>query len=142
MIVHDLVGTEDNPAYRILEAQNLIRQYDFTHSIYQAANSLNQHGLSQEKLKALNFHGIACLHGFAGQYRPHDVVITNALHRPPPFQQVNELMIAFISETNHLWARIEPITLAAFVLWRLNWIHPFVNGNGRTARVTRIDQTK
>ncbi|MBV9180292.1 MAG: Fic family protein [Acidobacteria bacterium] len=24
--------------------------------------------------------------------------------------------------------------LAAYVMWRLNWIHPFVNGNGRTTR--------
>jgi Fic family protein len=24
--------------------------------------------------------------------------------------------------------------LAAFVLWRLNWIHPFTDGNGRTSR--------
>ena len=24
--------------------------------------------------------------------------------------------------------------LAAYVLWRLNWIHPFADGNGRTAR--------
>ena len=25
--------------------------------------------------------------------------------------------------------------LATYALWRLNWIHPFVNGNGRTARI-------
>ncbi len=24
--------------------------------------------------------------------------------------------------------------MAAYGLWRLNWIHPFVEGNGRTAR--------
>ncbi len=28
------------------------------------------------------------------------------------------------------------MNLAAYVLWRLNHIHHFVNGNGRTARVT------
>ena len=27
-----------------------------------------------------------------------------------------------------------PTTLPAYALWRLNWIHPFVEGNGRTAR--------
>jgi Fic family protein len=26
------------------------------------------------------------------------------------------------------------IHLSAYVLWRLNWIHPFDDGNGRTAR--------
>ena len=25
--------------------------------------------------------------------------------------------------------------LAAYVMWRHNWIHPFVDGNGRTSRV-------
>jgi Fic family protein len=27
-----------------------------------------------------------------------------------------------------------PTWLAGYALWRLNWIHPFVEGNGRTAR--------
>src|ERR1039458_10228474 len=27
-----------------------------------------------------------------------------------------------------------PTTLAAYALWRLNFIHPFIEGNGRTAR--------
>jgi len=30
-----------------------------------------------------------------------------------------------------IWSLTE---LAAYGLWRLNWIHPFVEGNGRTAR--------
>jgi hypothetical protein len=28
------------------------------------------------------------------------------------------------------------IHLAAYLMWRLNWIHPFADGNGRTARMT------
>jgi prophage maintenance system killer protein len=32
-------------------------------------------------------------------------------------------------------ARVEvAVHRAAFLLWRLNWIHPFEDGNGRTAR--------
>ena len=27
-----------------------------------------------------------------------------------------------------------PIHVAAYLMWRLNWIHPFLEGNGRTAR--------
>jgi hypothetical protein len=30
--------------------------------------------------------------------------------------------------------QVVPTELAAYGLWRLNWIHPFVEGNGRTAR--------
>jgi Fic family protein len=28
-----------------------------------------------------------------------------------------------------------PIHLAAYCMWRLNWIHPFADGNGRTSRM-------
>ncbi len=27
-----------------------------------------------------------------------------------------------------------PVHLAAYLMWRINWIHPFFGGNGRTAR--------
>jgi len=30
--------------------------------------------------------------------------------------------------------RDDAVVVAAYVLWRLNYIHPFINGNGRTAR--------
>ena len=35
---------------------------------------------------------------------------------------------------NDTWAEKSPLHLAAFVMWRVNWIHPFTDGNGRTAR--------
>jgi Fic family protein len=44
-------------------------------------------------------------------------------------------------ETEHLcdyvndnWSTKSALHLSAYVLWRLNWIHPFADGNGRTAR--------
>jgi Fic family protein len=27
-----------------------------------------------------------------------------------------------------------PVHLAAYLMWRINWIHPFFGGNGRTSR--------
>lgn len=41
----------------------------------------------------------------------------------------------FVDEVNRHWEQTDPVYLASFVLWKLNAIHPFVNGNGRTARV-------
>lgn len=32
------------------------------------------------------------------------------------------------------WHTATPIHLASYVMWRLNWIHPFPDGNGRTSR--------
>src|SRR6185437_14262144 len=35
---------------------------------------------------------------------------------------------------NEHWESATAIHLAAYVMWRLNWVHPFVDGNGRTSR--------
>ena len=35
---------------------------------------------------------------------------------------------------NQKWNSLLPADLAAYVMWRINWIHPFFGGNGRTAR--------
>lgn len=39
-----------------------------------------------------------------------------------------------INVVNRSWEASDPFGLAAFVLWKLNAIHPFIQGNGRTAR--------
>jgi Fic family protein len=43
-------------------------------------------------------------------------------------------MDQFISTAHENWYVWKTTELAAYVLWRLNWIHPFIEGNGRTAR--------
>lgn len=40
----------------------------------------------------------------------------------------------FVNLVNRNWEQSDPVFLATFVLWRLNNVHPFINGNGRTAR--------
>nr|WP_280527191.1 Fic family protein [Cupriavidus plantarum] len=88
--------------------------------------------LSSQVLKALNYHAIACLHAYAGEFRPCQVVVGN--HMPPPEYRVQALMDDFVNQVNRNIETADPVALAAWVLWRLNWIHPFINGNGRTAR--------
>lgn len=39
--------------------------------------------------------------------------------------------VSNIQENWYVWSRTE---LAAYGLWRMNWVHPFIEGNGRTAR--------
>ncbi len=44
-------------------------------------------------------------------------------------------MDRFFSLIHENWDVLEhPTLLPAYALWRLNWIHPFVEGNGRTPR--------
>lgn len=132
MILYDILGTEDHPTYRRLELDNLARQYDFLRSVITAAIDSNHRRLSPEIIAALNYHAIACLHAHAGADRPHDVHVGE--YHPPQYQGVPQLMAEFIDEVNNMWEQADAISLASYCLWRLNHIHPFVNGNGRTAR--------
>lgn len=132
MILKELVGEEAHPLYRKLEAENGTRQYDFLRSMVEASLAAGRPFLSQQVLKALNFHAIACLDIAAGEFRPCQVEVGN--HMPPPHYRVQALMDDFVNYVNRIWETADPVALVAFVLWRLNYIHPFVNGNGRTAR--------
>lgn len=125
---------EDHQAYQNLSVSNLNRQYDFLRSVVQAALEVEKPFLSQVVIKALNFQAITCLHTNAGEYRPCEVKVGE--YKPPQHFRVQALMDDFVNMVNRNWDSTDPVSLAAYVLWRLNWIHPFINGNGRTARVT------
>jgi Fic family protein len=142
VIVYELVNTEANPVYQALEVSNGNRQYDFLRSIVQASLDVGKPFLSQQVIKAFNFHAITCLHAYAGEYRPCAVEISSGPGTPPQYvppahYRVQALMDDFVNTVNRSWDQnIDPIALATFVLWRINNIHPFINGNGRTARAT------
>ena len=133
MILHNLTGNEEDPSYKKLEVSNGIRHYDFLRSIVEAAIDTDRPFLSQTVLKALNFHAIACLHPNAGVFRPCKIRVGDNESFPEPWQ-IPDLMDDFTNLVNRNWAETDDLVLAAFVLWRLNGIHPFINGNGRTAR--------
>lgn len=132
MILFELLSTENHPVYQELEVANGNRQYDFLRSIVVASLAVGRPFLSQNVLKALNFQAIACLHTNAGEYRPCPVTV--GAYNPPDHYRVAALMDDFVNQINRHWVERDPVVLATIVLWRLNHIHPFINGNGRTAR--------
>ena len=81
MIVFELTSSEDHPACQALEIGNGNRQYDFLRSVVAASLDLNRPFLSQQLLKAINFHAIACLHTNAGEFRPCPVTVGISNHR-------------------------------------------------------------
>lgn len=70
-----------------------------------------------------------------GFYRGRNVRITNSPHTPPRAEEVSGYMQEFIQRLNDIWGESSPVQIAAYSMWRLNWIHPFPNGNGRTSRL-------
>ena len=132
MIVFELTGTEGDSEYRRLESKNSLRQLNFLSSLVTTAVNLDRRFLSQTIIKALNYHAIACLHVNAGEYRPCPVIVGD--FQPPEHYRVAALMDDFVNRVNMNWENIDMFVLSAYVLWKLNYIHPFINGNGRTAR--------
>ena len=133
MVLFELTNDESHPVYQELTISNGNRQYDLLISLVTASLKMQRPLLSATILKALNFQAIACLHVAAGEYRPCEVKVGQH-YQPPGHFQVNALMEDFINIVNRTWEAADPVVLASFVLWRLNYIHPFINGNGRTAR--------
>jgi hypothetical protein len=132
MIIFELTNSEAHPVYRALEVENGNRQYDFLRSIVAASLEIGRPFLSQQVIKSLNFQAITCLHISSGEYRPCDVRVGE--HQPPPHYRVSALMDDLVNNVNRNWVETDAVVLATYVLWRLNNIHPFINGNGRTAR--------
>ncbi len=71
----------------------------------------------------------------AGKYRDHQVFITSSVYLPPIPEDVPQQMSEFVSELNKKSDSLHPVVLAAFAHRRLVDIHPFTDGNGRTARL-------
>jgi Fic family protein len=132
LILFELTLSEQHDAYQALEISNGERHYSFLQSIVAASLAVERQFLSQAVVKAINYHAIACLHTNAGEFRPCEVSVGD--HSPPQHFRVQALMDDFVNTVNRRWETADPVALSTFVLWRMNYIHPFINGNGRTAR--------
>ncbi len=86
-----------------------------------------------KKLHYLFYRGID--YDEAGEYRRVEVYITGAEFVPPSPEEVPALMSEFIGELNRRKSDSHPALLAAYAHRRLAEIHPFVDGNGRAARL-------
>ena len=133
MLVHGLVESDAHPVSRKLEAENLGRVYSFLRSATSAGLELGQPVLSVDLIKAIHAHALAGLHPSAGQFRTSAVEVGDDF-TPPSHEQVPALMEMFTLQVARSWERWDPLSLAGFVLWRVANIHPFLQGNGRTAR--------
>lgn len=71
----------------------------------------------------------------AGQYRKTEVRIAGAEHIPPESWEVGRAMDEWGAGLVNADSSVHPIALAAMAHHRLVSIHPFVDGNGRTARL-------
>jgi Fic family protein len=71
----------------------------------------------------------------AGRYRKGEVRIAGSKHVPPPAYDVPMLMEELLKTVNDNPDDYTTVELAAYVLHRFVYIHPFQDGNGRISRL-------
>jgi Fic family protein len=125
---------EDPELFARLQEKNLARQYDLLTTFVEIGLKQGPVALDKYALWALNHIAIAGISQFGGRFREQPIYVGN--HIPPHFKEVPDLMDQFISFIHENWFNLSSTQLAAYGLWRLNWVHPFIEGNGRTARAT------
>ena len=95
-----------------------------------------------DKNHLLNVHDILIVNGvvlqniekeYAGRYRTSGVRISGANFVPPNALKIDDLMTELINWVNEY--PIDIVIKAAIFHHRFVWIHPFFDGNGRTARL-------
>ena len=74
-------------------------------------------------------------HPEAGQWRQAGVFISGSNHIPPRPEKINYCMAEFMSWIENESHDLNPIERAARLHADLATIHPFIDGNGRTARL-------
>jgi fido (protein-threonine AMPylation protein) len=122
------VRKKDSPElYVKVQEQNLLRQYDLLLNCIEIGLKKGIEAFDKYTLWSLNAAAVANIAQFGGRYREGPIYVGN--HRPPHFKEVPDEMDRFFSVIHENWTVIDhPTYLPAYALWRLNWIHPFVEG--------------
>ena len=132
VIIEDGITVGGKPLKDCYEATGHAKAYGFMIETARANNLI----FSEESIKTLHklfYSGIDVEN--AGKYRSHQVFITGSEYLPPTADEIAPLMKAFIVDLNEKIHSLHPVISAAFAHRRLVDIHPFGDGNGRTARL-------
>jgi Fic family protein len=130
----ELITDPDEIARR--ETENGLRQFEL------ALEIIRSHVKERDRpfrlrpylILQLNEAALRGIHPLAGTFRNTTIQISKSRHIPPEPFMVSEEVSLLCDYVNQNWAESSALHLAAYVLWRLNWIHPFADGNGRTSR--------
>jgi len=118
-----------------IEGRNGLRQFDRMVELIDAAvaPAAARFRVRHSTLMELNRIAVEGLMVAPGSYRLVAITITGTKHQPPPPEDVPKHVDDMCDYVETHW-NATPVHLAAYLQWRLNWIHPFRDGNGRTSR--------
>lgn len=131
MVVKEGITISGKSMNEHLEAINHSEAISLIYDLVSRSASLNEYHTLQ--LHALILRGINST--YAGKYRNVNVRITGSDHIPPEPYLVPKLMEDYFQYYLRNKSSLHPVILAAEMHERLVSIHPFIDGNGRTARL-------
>lgn len=118
------------------EIDNGFRQYDFAlEVITDFIGPERAFALRPSLILELQSIAVEGIEAYPGQWRKSNVEISGSKHTPPGPHLVENLVTELCDYINNWWHERTAFHLASYIMWRLNWIHPFNDGNGRTSRI-------
>lgn len=121
-----------------LEAKNGLRQFDRMIELIDKAtksSAFQRFRLRPSSINELNRLAVEGLQYNPGTFRVQPIAISDSKHTPPDWPDVPMHIDDMCDYINDGWETHSAIHLSAYAMWRLNWIHPFTDGNGRTSRI-------
>lgn len=133
LVINEGLTIKGKPLKDHLEANNHKEALDY---LYDLLDKDKRHTFSEKLVRSLHQLVLQNIDkNWAGQYRTGPVRIGGSKHTPPPALSVPRLMNGLIIWISQNRKKLHPIELAAIVHHRIVSIHPFFDGNGRTARL-------
>ncbi len=131
LIVNEGITISGKTVREHLEAINHKEAILFIEEIVSQKISLSEYVLKQ--IHSIILYGIDRVN--AGKYRSVPVMISGSQYLPPPPYVLQSLMDNFFIFYEKNCEMLHPVILAAEIHEKLVSIHPFIDGNGRTARL-------
>lgn len=130
IILEDGITVGGHPVREIQEAIGHSEAYDLLYKL-----SGNTEIKEQDILKLHEFLYRRINLDNAGKYRDKSVIITGTEFIPPSPQKIPDLTASFVADIPKMKSELHPVEFSALLHLNLVTIHPFSDGNGRTARL-------
>lgn len=128
LVLEEGITIGGKPLKDHIEAKNDAEAFDLMMELVRSKKRI-----SQEMIQHIHEFVMNGLINHPGQYRSQNVKITGAKNSPPSYLKIVKLMDEYISNIQTL--HLQPIKKAAFIHHEFVRIHPFIDGNGRVARL-------
>jgi len=133
LVINEGITIKGKPLKDHLEARSHKEALDYLHKLVQKRKRTK---ISEVLIRL--FHQIVMQdidREWAGKYRNSSVIIGGTDYNPPEAIEVPKLVEELVNWVRKNRNKFHPVEFAAIIHYKLVAIHPFFDGNGRTARL-------